>query len=385
VSKSWPTVKLSEVLRPVSRTEAVDATKDYRLLGIRLDGKGPFLRETVGGGETAATRLIRVASGDFIYSRLFAWRGAFGVIEADLDGCYVSGEFPTFLPDRQRLALHFLRYWFRLPATLASVDENCTGSTPLTRNRFKEEFFLALGIPLPSLAEQRRIVARIEELAAQINEAKALRKEAEAAEQHMLDAAFSSVTNNAQCEPLGVVAPIVRRAVAIDASVDYPELGIRSFGRGTFHKPPINGAALGSKRLFRIDPGDLVFNNVFAWEGAVAVARPEDAGRFGSHRFITCVPKPGVCTSHFLRFFFLTKEGISLLGEASPGGAGRNRTLGLEALSRIRVPTPDYRRQTWFDELQSEVDALKRLQAETAAELDALLPSILDKAFKGEL
>jgi hypothetical protein len=30
-------------------------------------------------------------------------------------------------------------------------------------------------------------------------------------------------------------------------------------------------------------------------------------------------------------------------------------------------------------------DALKRLQAETASELDALLPSILDKAFKGEL
>ena len=31
------------------------------------------------------------------------------------------------------------------------------------------------------------------------------------------------------------------------------------------------------------------------------------------------------------------------------------------------------------------VESLKRLQAETAAELDALLPSILDKAFKGEL
>ena len=31
------------------------------------------------------------------------------------------------------------------------------------------------------------------------------------------------------------------------------------------------------------------------------------------------------------------------------------------------------------------VAALKRLQAETAAELDALLPAILDKAFKGEL
>ena len=35
--------------------------------------------------------------------------------------------------------------------------------------------------------------------------------------------------------------------------------------------------------------------------------------------------------------------------------------------------------------MPSKVDILKRLQAETAAELDALLPSILDKAFKGEL
>jgi uncharacterized small protein (DUF1192 family) len=46
-----------------------------------------------------------------------------------------------------------------------------------------------------------------------------------------------------------------------------------------------------------------------------------------------------------------------------------------------------------LDALQAEVDALKRLQAETpvkhtgraAAELDALLPAILDRAFKGGL
>jgi type I restriction enzyme S subunit len=35
-----------------------------------------------------------------------------------------------------------------------------------------------------------------------------------------------------------------------------------------------------------------------------------------------------------------------------------------------------------LDALQAEVDALKRLQAGTAAEMDALLPAILDKAFK---
>ena len=38
-----------------------------------------------------------------------------------------------------------------------------------------------------------------------------------------------------------------------------------------------------------------------------------------------------------------------------------------------------------LDALQAEVDALKRLQTETAVELDALLFAILDKALKGEL
>ena len=35
--------------------------------------------------------------------------------------------------------------------------------------------------------------------------------------------------------------------------------------------------------------------------------------------------------------------------------------------------------------LQAAVDALKRLQVETAAGLDSLLPALIDRAFKGEL
>ena len=37
------------------------------------------------------------------------------------------------------------------------------------------------------------------------------------------------------------------------------------------------------------------------------------------------------------------------------------------------------------DTLQGKVDLLKHLQAETSTELDALLPAVLDRAFKGEL
>jgi len=230
-----------------------------------------------------------------------------------------------------------------------------------------------------------RIAARIEELAAQIHEARALRQEAEKDIRSMLLAAFDRVASEAPLRAMREVAPLVRRPIKVDPRSSYSELGIRSFGKGTFHKPALTGLEGGSKRIFRIEPGDLVFNNVFAWEGAIAVARSDDSGRFGSHRYITCVPNAGVATPRFLCFFFLTDQGLDLIRAASPGGAGRNRTLNLTALDEIRVPVPPLEDQMWFDTLQAEVGALKCLQAETAAELDALLPSILDKAFSGEL
>lgn len=49
-------------------------------------------------------------------------------------------------------------------------------------------------------------------------------------------------------------------------------------------------------------------------------------------------------------------------------------------------PLPEQRRiVAYLDDLRAKVDNLKELQEETSKELDALLPSILSKAFTGEL
>jgi restriction endonuclease S subunit len=169
----------------VNRSVRVDAQGTYPLLGVRLDGGGAFLRETVSGLETSATKLNRVSAGDFIYSRLFAWRGAFGIIGPELEGAFVSGEFPLFRAADDRLDVGYLGYWFRLRSTLARVEADCTGSTPLTRNRFKEEFFAALDIRLPPLAEQRRVVRRLESLGSRLARLSALREESAAMQRQM--------------------------------------------------------------------------------------------------------------------------------------------------------------------------------------------------------
>ncbi len=51
----------------------------------------------------------------------------------------------------------------------------------------------------------------------------------------------------------------------------------------------------------------------------------------------------------------------------------------------IPVPVPPYEAHKRFDALYEKVDALKRTQSETTAELDAMLPAILDRAFRGVL
>ena len=132
------------------------------------------------------------------------------------------------------------------------------------------------------------------------------------------------------CVRVGDVMKLQRREASVQLDADYMEIGVRSFGRGIFHKEPVSGLSLGSKRVFLIEPGDLVLSNVFAWEGAIAVASEAEKGRIGSHRFMTFTPTNGRIDTSWARWWFLSEPGLELIRKASPGSAGRNRTLAID-------------------------------------------------------
>ncbi len=71
----------------------------------------------------------------------------------------------------------------------------------------------------------------------------------------------------------------------------------------------------------------------------------------------------------------------------SKGSASPHLNIG--ALRKFRFKLPPLSEQQrvveYLDQVQVEIDAVKQLQAQTAAELEVLLPSVLDKAFRGEL
>ncbi len=183
---------------------------------------------------------------------------------------------------------------------------------------------------------------------------------------------------------LGDIAPLIRRPVEINPDASYPELGLRSYGKGTFHKPALLGTEVGNKRLFEIKAGDLLFSNVFAWEGAVAVAKPEDDGRFGSHRYITCkVDATQADTSYLLRYL-TTPIGITSLTLASPGGAGRNKTLGLTALANIAMPLPPLKEQQKISQILDGVDAKIAVLMSKQKHYQTLKRGLMQKLLTGE-
>lgn len=380
---SFPLVPLNEIISPVERPEVPITGIAYRQVGVRLWGQGAYERETIDGGQTQYTTLNRVELNDIIVNKIWARNGSVSIIRSETVGCYASGEFPLFVPRTDRLDPNWFYYLTRTPYFWKQCEEKSHGTSG--KNRIRPERFLQIEIPLPPLEEQQRIVARIDALASRIAEARTQVTEIDQGMDRLLSSIYHALIEGAPVLPMNQVAPLVRRPVDIVPDATYHEIGIRSFGKGTFHKAPITGLEIGTKRVFQIAPGDLLFSNVFAWEGAIAVARPNDEGRIGSHRFITCVPLPQVATSSFLCFHFLTEHGLRDIGEASPGGAGRNRTLNLSKLEKIQVPIPALDKQRWFGEILSSVAHLRSAQAESAAEFDALLPSILDQAFKGEL
>ena len=138
------------------------------MAGVKWYAEGVFHRETVLGKEMSAKFVTPLVPGALIYNRLFAWKESFAVVGPEHAGLCVSSEFPQFLPDTARVMPEFLYLFCTRPKTIEMVNAASAGSAAVSRNRFKEEEFLKLEMPLPPLAEQRAIVERWRSAQAQI-------------------------------------------------------------------------------------------------------------------------------------------------------------------------------------------------------------------------
>lgn len=373
------------MLRNVSRPVRLTPENTYRLVGAHWYAKGLYVKEQKSGSEIQAKTLFEVKNGDFVYNRLFAWKGSFAVASKEVDGCFVSNEFPCFAP-LDAVDPKFLWLYFSRSSAWSEALGLSSGSTPTSRNRLKEEQFLNMAVRLPPLAEQRRIVARIEELVAKINDAKRLKQQIATESQALCRGFFLSRSDGGA--PLVEMRELVRKRdpdVQVDPTTTYQFAGVYCFGRGVFRGKRMNGSEFAYQKLTRLKAGNFVYPKLMAWEGALGIVPENCHGLVVSPEFPVFELLEDRVLPEVLDVYFRSPSVWPELAAVSTGTNVRRRRLHPSAFLTFKIPLPSMESQKQLRAIKANVDTMEKIESETGAELDALMPSILSKAFRGEL
>ena len=390
----WPTTKLGEVLTERRETPTDDDLASGR---VRIVEKISFdsgrIQLRVDG--STKTGMILVRPGDLVVSGINAAKGAIAIYDANAVAPVAATiHYGAYEINHQRADVRFLWWMLRSHFFQDLLLEFVPGGI---KTELKAKRLLPVPVPLPPLAEQRRVVARIEELAAQIHEARTLRhqatEEAEALSRSGAEAVFQKVRTKLGTKILGDVCSTItdgdhNTPQFSDEGARFIFVGNVSSGRLHFENTKrVSLDYFRSLKSHRLpERGDILYSAVGATLGIPAVVDSDEPFCFQRHVAIL-KPDRNKVDSRFV-WHMLGSRTVTEKAWASTTGSAQP-TIPLRAIRELPIPVPPLAEQrrivAELDALQAEVDALKRLQAETAAELDALLPAILDRAFKGEL
>lgn len=396
---AWLSAPLATVIQHRKQSVQIDDLATYKRCRVQLHAQGIVLRDSVPGAEIKTKKQQICKAGDFLVAEIDAKVGGFGIVPDGLDQAIVSSHYFLFEINEKVLNRRFLDFFIRTPAFREQVAAQ--GSTNYAAIRPGD--VLGYKLPLPPLPEQRRIVARIESLATKIEEASLLRGQT-------IEEAEGLVNARARQILAEIGEPVTELRYWLDSSREGIQTG--PFGAQLssheFQESGVPVLTIGNVQFGGLDIARLKhvsaekaqqLNRYTILEGDILFARMGTVGRccvvpkiaerwLINYHIIRVALNRLQVDSRFVHWTIRCSEDVERYLEETIRGATREGVnSGIVGSLPCRVPSLDKQRRivAYLDGLQDKVDALKKLQSETAAELAALLPSILDKAFKGQL
>jgi type I restriction enzyme S subunit len=344
--------------------------------------------------------MILIRPGDLVISGINAAKGAIAIYgEENTEPIAATIHYGAYIPNKQRVDPRYLWWLLRSGTFRDLLVEHVPGGI---KTELKAKRLLPIPIPLPPLAEQRRTVARIEELTALIEEARALRVKAREEAVALLNSELASIyailverngahqlgdlilnggygtSTKCNYEPLEGAVPVLRIPNVASERVNFDDIKYGVLSEADLKRVLI---AEGDILVVRTcGSADLV--------GRCAVVPPlSEPTAFASY-LIRLQCDPGIVSPNYLQLMLKHLRTDGQLFDFARTTAGQyNVSLGRLRAAKIPVPPLSDQRRivAYLDGLQAQVDELAALQDATQAELDALLPSVLDQAFRGEL
>jgi type I restriction enzyme, S subunit len=399
MNKTLQVVKFGKFLRRVDRFENRDDFKDYSFAGTYSFARGIFVGAIRSGSSFALPKVQRIKEGDFVYCKIMAWEGAFGIVPRDADDCVLSGAFVVYEIDRSQIEPRFLEYFFRIRQNWNSIGSQSMGTNVRRRSLHPSQFENS-EILLPPIEEQRRIVARIEELSAKIEEARRLRgqcfEEADALANAVSARTFAALDNvdvrlvDEICEVRGGIQKSSVRTPGANPR-RYITVAHVQRNRIDTSDPRFFEVSDAELELWRLLPGDVLViegNGSEDQIGRAALFNGQIKDCVHQNHVIRVRPNSRLILPEYLNTYFNSPVGRDQMLERSRTTSGLFN-LSVGRIKNIEIPLPPLPEQrrmvAYLDHLQSKADVVKKFQDESEKELNALMPSILSRAFSGEL
>ena len=155
-TKRYPFVRIGALLKPNRNIISVEDNVVYKQVTLRTNGGGAVLRGVKVGKDIGTKKQYQITTGQFIMSKIDARNGAFGIVDDSINGAIVTGDFPVFDVDKEKLNPAYLQL-LSCTKPFIRFAQSCSQGTT-NRQRINVDQFLDLQIPLPTLEEQNVIV-----------------------------------------------------------------------------------------------------------------------------------------------------------------------------------------------------------------------------------
>ena len=379
----WEERPLGEVLCVDLDQVPTDPSETYQLAGVYGFGRGLFVRGPLSGANTTYKGFNRLHAGQFVISVPKAWEGAIAEVTEDFDGLFLSPVFPTFTPDSDALLCRYLAWFFRRPASWEQMRSKSKG-IGARRESLSSEQFLSINIPLPPVKEQRKIVAKLDAAAERIARIEAAQADNAEDFDRLLE---SLLFDNPSAAPTPMRELVIPRAPDTKVLGDqiYDFAGVYSFGRGVFSSITKTGLDFAYTALTQVRAGEFTYPKLMAWEGAFGIIPPECDGCFVSPEFPVFGVRQDLVFPELLDAYFRSPRVWPEIAAISSGTNARRRRLQPSSFLNYRFPLPSREAQKQIRDTLEARTRLRAAQDSRAADLAALMPSLLDRAFKGEL
>ena len=311
--------------------------------------------------------------------RTAIWRG-------ELKVCFYQNHIHRLRRKRKDVVPEFYMYWMQAAYKVFNnySQEGVRTAIPnLSKSRLA-----AFKVPFPPLNEQKRIVAKLDEISKRLEDAKKLAREVREEAEKLMASALHEVFSKAEEQGWKWVRlgdAVTRRNETIDPTQnpDLPFVGLEHITPGEVKLSKYSYTVDLKSQKYVFYPGDVLYGKLRPYLDKAVVATIKG---MCSTDLLVLTPKEGVMPEYLVTFMHTPQ--FRELATQYMRGTNHPR-ISWKSLQKFKIPLPPLEEQkrivAYLDRISERAQKLVKLYEEREKELEQLFPAILDRAFRGEL